>query len=510
MTQHPSRKETPDSFPNVGHFINGKIHIGTSSTKEPLINPSTGHQLSTLSYANADDVAHAVHVASQAFPAWADTPPAARAKALMRWKQLIEENQQKIAHLVSLEHGKSTTEALGSLSRGLDVLDFACGIPSHLKGEYSANVGRNVDCYSMRQPLGVIVAISPFNFPVMIPLWICSVAIACGNTVVLKPSERDPSAAMYLAELAVEAGIPAGVFNVLNGSKEAVQGLITHPDVKAVSFVGQSSTAQYIQQTAIAHGKRVQAFGAAKNHALVMPDTNIDQTADAIFGAAYGSAGERCMAISVVVGVGDTVCDQLVSMFSQHLQTLKIGAPDDPKAEMGPLITKDHRDKVLKYIETGIQEGATLVVDGRQRNVPTEGYFLAGSLFDHVKPSMRIYQEEIFGPVLCLVRVKTYEEGLNLINQHAYANGVALFTADGDCARDFCQRIQVGMVGVNVAIPVPVGYHSFGGWKNSIFADHGMHGPEGVRFFTKLKTVTSRWPSGIRSGINFSLPTGEM
>lgn len=498
-----------DSTKMVHHFINGSYENGQSKILGEIINPSTGNKIADLPYANATDANISVDAAAAAFPAWSETPPATRAKILFRWRQLIDENQNKIAHLISLEHGKSKEEALGSLSRGLDVLEFACGIPSHLKGEHSANVGRSVDSFSVRQPLGVVVAITPFNFPVMIALWTSCVALACGNTVIVKPSEKDPSATVYLAELAFKAGMPKGVFNVLNGAKEAVNALITHPKVEAISFVGQSSTAQYIQETAIHHGKRVQAFGAAKNHALVMPDANISQTIDAIVGAAYGSAGERCMAISVVVGVGDTLCDKLVEGIAQRVKHLKIGSPEDPTSQMGPLITRDHYNKVISYIDKGIQEGATLVVDGRTIPLPSSGYFLGGCLFDHVQPHMTIYQDEIFGPVLCVVRVDTYEQGLTLINNHSYANGVAIFTQDGDCARDFGHRVQVGMVGINVPIPVPVGYLSFGGWKKSCFADHGMHGLEGVRFYTKLKTITSRWPSGVRQGIEFSLPTTE-
>lgn len=498
----------------VYHFINGETFLGSPQEWGDIIDPSTGNAIAQVAYATKEDAHEAVQAAQIAFTAWSDTPPASRAKILFRWRQLLEDNQQEIITHISREHGKSATEALGSLMRGLDVLEFSCGIPTHLKGDFSANVGRSVDSFSLRQPVGVVAVITPFNFPVMVALWCTSVAIACGNTVILKPSEKNPSTALLLATLADKAGLPKGVLNILNGTQEAVNGLITHPDVAAVSFVGQTSTAKYIQETAIRHGKRVQAFGAAKNHALVMPDADLVQTVDAIIGAAYGSAGERCMAISVVVAVGDTTADHLVRHIAQKAKILKIGSPfddqgKDSQAEMGPLISHSHKEKVLSYIQKGITEGATLVLDGRTQEIPSTGYFLGGSLFDHVMPEMSIYQDEIFGPVLCVVRVKSYEEGLQLINNHPYANGVAIFTRDGDCARDFCHRIQVGMVGVNVPIPVPVGYHSFGGWKSSSFADHGMHGMEGIRFFTKLKTVTSRWPSGIRSGIEFSLPTVE-
>lgn len=507
MTQ--SRLMRESAIRTIHHFLDGSYYEGQSKNRGEIINPSTAKKIADVVYANATDAHVAVEAAAAAFPAWAEMPPATRAKILFRWRYLIEQNQDKIAYLISQEHGKSKEEALGSLSRGLDVLEFACGIPSHLKGEYSVNVGRSVDSYSMHQPLGVVVAITPFNFPVMIALWTSCIALACGNTVIVKPSEKDPSAAVYLAELAFEAGMPRGVFNVLNGAKEAVNALISHPKVEAVSFVGQSSTAKYIQETAIAYGKRVQAFGAAKNHGLVMPDANLSQAIDGIVGAAYGSAGERCMAISVVVGVGDALCDKLAQGIAERVKALKIGSPDDLASQMGPLITKEHYDKVLSYIDKGVREGAILIVDGRTAILPSTGYFVGGCLFDHVQSHMTVYQEEIFGPVLCLVRVDSYEQGVHLINNHPYANGAAIFTHDGDCARDFCHRIQVGMVGVNVPIPVPVGYHSFGGWKKSCFADHGMHGLEGVRFYTKLKTITSRWPSGVRQGIEFSLPITE-
>ncbi|MBX3486529.1 MAG: CoA-acylating methylmalonate-semialdehyde dehydrogenase [Candidatus Paracaedibacteraceae bacterium] len=491
------------------HLIDGVEVSGKSQKSQPIINPSTEQILGYVPLANQEDVNQAVRAALDAFPLWADTPPAVRAKILFKWRQLIDDHLDELAHLISSEHGKSKVEAVGSIQRGADVLEFACGIPSALKGEFSSNVGRQVDSYSIRQPVGVVATITPFNFPAMIPLWIGSVAIACGNTIVLKPSERTPSAALFLAKLALKAGLPKGVLNILHGAKDAVNGLLTHPNVAAVSFVGQTSTAKYVQETAIAHGKRVQAFGGAKNHALVMPDADMDSTVDAILGAAYGSAGERCMAISVAVAVGDKTADTLIEKLSPKIKALKIDAPTNADAEMGPLITKEHHAKVHAFIDTGIKEGAALLIDGRDLCVGKTGYFLGGCLFDHVKTDMEIYQNEIFGPVLCIVRVQSYEEGLNLINNHAYANGVAIFTRDGDSARDFCHRIQVGMVGVNVPIPVPVGFHSFGGWKDSVFADHGMHGMEGVRFFTKLKTITSRWPSGIRQGVEFSLPTVE-
>lgn len=491
------------------HYIAGQFYEGHPVRLGEIINPATEQIIGQVAHASLADVDYAVRAAESAFPTWSSTPPAARAKVLMKWRYLIEQHIEELADLIGQEHGKSKAEAVGSITRGIDVLEFACGIPTHLMGGYSSNVGRQVDSWSMRQPLGVVVAITPFNFPAMIPLWICSVAIACGNVVLLKPSERNPSCATLLAELALKAGLPKGVLNVIHGAKETVNALLEHPVVQAISFVGQTATADYIQQKATSHGKRVQAFGGAKNHALVMPDADLDSTVEAILGAAYGSTGERCMAISVVVTVGDAMADALITKLTPRIKALKIGKYTENSVEMGPLITKEHHQKVVSYIEAGVREGATLVIDGREVSVPANGYFLGGCLFDHVTPGMRIYEEEIFGPVLVVVRVSTYEEGLRIINQHHYANGVAIFTRDGDTARDFCDRVQVGMIGVNVPIPVPVGYHSFGGWKQSCFGDHGMHGMEGVRFFTKLKTVTSRWPSGIRQGVEFSLPTLE-
>lgn len=491
----------------LAHFVAGQFYEGHPVRFGQVINPATEVIMGQVAHASSADVDYAVRAAESAFAEWSITPPAARAKNLMKWRYLIEQNLEELADLIGQEHGKSKIEAIGSITRGVDVLEFACGIPTHLMGAYSSNVGRQVDSWSMRQPLGVVAAITPFNFPAMIPLWICSIAIACGNTVLLKPSERNPSCATLLAELALKAGLPKGGFNVIHGAREAVDALLEHPSVQAISFVGQTATAQYIQRKAITHGKRVRAFGGAKNHALVMPDADLDSTMEAILGAAYGSTGERCMAISIVVAVGNAMADELIVRLKPRISALKIGCYTENSVEMGPLITKEHYQKVLGYIAAGISEGATLVVDGRKASVPARGYFLGGCLFDHVTSDMSIYREEIFGPILAIVRVQSYEEGLSLINHHHYANGVAIFTRDGDKTRDFCERVQVGMVGVNVPIPVPVGYHSFGGWKQSSFADHGMHGMEGVRFFTRLKTITSRWPSGIRKGVEFSLPT---
>lgn len=492
---------------NLFHFIAGDFYEGTPVRIGQVINPATEMVIRHVPYASADDVDYAAAKAKIAFLEWAKTPPAARAKILLKWQNLIEQHMDQLANLIGQEHGKSKDEAIGSITRGLDVLTYAIGIPTALTGQYSQDVGRQVDSYSIRQPLGVVTAITPFNFPAMIPLWICSIAIACGNTVLLKPSERNPSCALLLAELALKAGLPPGILNVIHGAHETVNALLEHPTIQAVSFVGQTVTAEYVQKTAIAFGKRVQAFGGAKNHALVMPDADLDSTVDAILGAAYGSTGERCMAISVIVAVGDLIADQLIERLTPKIKALKIGCYTDGNIEMGPLITNEHRQKVLSYIEDSIAQGAQLIVDGRTSSFPEKGYFLGGCLFDHVTPAMHIYQEEIFGPVLVVMRVATYEDGLRLINDHRYANGGAIFTRDGDTAHNFCTHVQVGMVGVNVPIPVPVGYYSFGGWKRSNFADHGMHGMEGVRFFTKLKTVTTRWPSGIRQGVEFSLPT---
>lgn len=489
---------------HIAHFIHGKPVVGKD--KESVYNPATGKVIATVSYADATDVDRAVKSAAEAFESWRDTPVSARVKPLIKFRALIEDHKDELASLISQEHGKSLVESLGSIARGCDVLDFACGMPSHLKGEYSENVGRQVDSFSIRQPLGVCVGITPFNFPAMIALWTAPVAIACGNTFILKPSERNPSCANRLAELALEAGLPEGVFNVVQGAHDAVNGLLTHPDVKAITFVGQTKTAQYVQKTAIEHGKRAQCFGGAKNHMMIMPDADITQVSEALLGAAYGSAGERCMAISVAVVIGDALADRLVATLKPMVENLRIGAYTDPANEMGPVITKEQLERIRGYVAKGVAEGATLCVDGRTFN-STEGYFLGGCLFDRVTKDMSIYQDEIFGPVLCVVRVPDYETGLKLINEHPYGNGVSIFTSDGDCARDFGRRVQAGMVGINIPIPVPVGYHSFGGWKNSAFSDMGMHGMEGVRFYTKLKTVTARWPSGIRSGVEFSLPT---
>jgi malonate-semialdehyde dehydrogenase (acetylating)/methylmalonate-semialdehyde dehydrogenase len=482
---------------------------GTSGRRGDVYDPATGAVTKQVSLATEAEVNLAVEAAAAAFPAWAAQPPARRAKVMFRFKQLLEANADELTRIITSEHGKVLSDAAGSLARALEIVDFACGIPQLLKGEFSENVGTGIDSYTLRQPVGVCVGITPFNFPAMVPMWMFPIAVSCGNTFVLKPSERNPSAAMRIAELAHEAGLPPGVLNVVNGDKVAVDALITHRRVAAVSFVGSTPIAEYIHRTASAHGKRVQALGGAKNHAVVMPDADLDMAADALMGAAYGSAGERCMAISVGVAVGDAVADALVAKLKERLAKLQVRPGTDPKADMGPLVTKEHLAKVRGYVEQGVKEGATLVVDGRTTEVPAGkgGFFLGGCLFDRVTPDMKIYQEEIFGPVLSIVRVPNVERALALINNHEYGNGTAIFTRDGDVAREFVDRVQAGMVGVNVPIPVPVGYHSFGGWKRSLFGDHSIYGTEGVHFYTRLKTVTSRWPSAVAKGPEFVFPT---
>jgi malonate-semialdehyde dehydrogenase (acetylating)/methylmalonate-semialdehyde dehydrogenase len=436
-------------------------------------------------------------------------PPLRRAKHMFAFKALLDANQKKIAEAISAEHGKTHADALGELQRGIEVVDFVCGIPHLLKGEFSRHVGPGIDTHSDRQPLGVVAGITPFNFPAMVPMWMYPVAIACGNTFILKPSERDPSASMVIAELFREAGFPDGVLNVVHGDKEIVDAILTHPDIKAVSFVGSTPIAEYVYRTGTAHGKRVQALGGAKNHMIVMPDADMDKAADALMGAGYGSAGERCMAISVAVPIGEETANRLVETLAPRVRALKIGPATDPEAEMGPLVTKQHMEKVLGYIDQGAKEGAELVVDGRGFNLQgyEGGYYVGGTLFDRVTADMTIYKEEIFGPVLSIVRSPTYDHAVKLINDHEYGNGTAIFTRDGDAARSFADKIEVGMVGINVPLPVPVAYHSFGGWKRSLFGDHAIYGPEGIHFYTRLKTVTTRWPDGIKSGAVFTFPT---
>ena len=490
------------------HWINGQHVKGTSGRFGDVYNPATGEVVSQVPLASQGELAAAVEAARSAWPDWAQTPPLSRARIMFKYKTLIEENADELAAIITAEHGKVLSDAHGSLTRGLEVVEYACGIPQLLKGEYTEQVGRGIDAWTTRQPIGVCAGITPFNFPAMVPMWMYPMAIACGNTFILKPSEKDPSCALRLAELASEAGLPDGVLNVVNGDKVAVDAILAHPHIPAISFVGSTPIAQYIYATGTANGKRVQALGGAKNHMVVMPDADVDQAADALMGAAYGSAGERCMAISVAVAVGDAG-DRLMDLLKPKVEALKIGPGTDESMDMGPLVTADHLRKVSSYVEVGIEEGAELVVDGRDYSIQgyENGFFIGGCLFDNVTPDMRIYKEEIFGPVLSVVRSPDFDMALQIINDHEFGNGVSIFTRDGDAAREFTNRIEVGMVGVNVPIPVPMAFHSFGGWKGSLFGDTHMHGPEGVRFYTRQKAVTSRWPTGIRSGVEFTMPT---
>ncbi len=490
------------------HWINGTHVEGASSQTADVFNPATGEIQAQVPLASQKEVAAAVTAAKAAFPSWSETPPLARARVMFRYKALIEENADELAAIITSEHGKVVSDAHGSLTRGLEVVEFACGIPQLLKGEYTEQVGRGIDAWTYRQPVGVCAGITPFNFPAMVPMWMFPMAIACGNTFILKPSEKDPSCALRLAELAKAAGFPDGVLNVVNGDKVSVDAILEHPDISAVSFVGSTPIAEYIYSNAAANGKRVQALGGAKNHMVVLPDADMEQAADALMGAAYGSAGERCMAISVAVTVGDAG-EKLVNLLKPKVEALAIGPGTDNDMDMGPLVTAAHLNKVRSYVDIGVEEGAELVVDGRDYSLQgyEEGFFIGGCLFDNVTTDMRIYQEEIFGPVLSVVRSPDFDQAVQIVNAHQYGNGVSIFTRDGDAAREFTNQIQVGMVGVNVPIPVPMAFHSFGGWKASLFGDIHMHGPEGVRFYTRQKAVTSRWPTGIRSGAEFTMPT---
>ncbi|KFL38049.1 CoA-acylating methylmalonate-semialdehyde dehydrogenase [Arenimonas donghaensis] len=492
----------------IGHFIGGQVVNGDGERLADVFNPATGAVQARVALASNEDVKAAVTSAQAAFPAWAATPPLARARILFRYKQLLEAHADELAAAITAEHGKVLADARGEVTRGIEVVEFACGAPHLLKGEHSMDVGRDVDSWSERAPLGVVAGITPFNFPCMVPMWMFPVAIACGNSFVLKPSERDPTAPMILARLLQEAGLPDGVFNVVHGDKTAVDALLDDPRVQAVSFVGSTPIAEYIYARGSAAGKRVQALGGAKNHMVVLPDADLDQAAAALLGAAYGSAGERCMAISVAVCVGDATADALVARLAPKVAALRVGAGDQGEPDMGPLVTGAHRDKVQDYIDAGVAEGAELVVDGRGLQVDgaPDGFFLGGCLFDRVTPGMRIYREEIFGPVLCVLRVPDFDAALALVNAHEYGNGTAVFTRDGDAARQFAHQVQAGMVGINVPIPVPMAFHSFGGWKRSLFGPLHMHGPDGVRFYTRLKTVTARWPTGVRDP-EFVMPT---
>ncbi len=491
----------------IGHWIDGQNVAGDGRRFGNVYDPAAGACRAQVALAGEQDVASAVAAAAAAFPGWSRTPVTKRARVMFRFKQLIDEQIDELAASVTAEHGKVITDAKGSVQRGLEVVEFSCGIPQLMKGEFSEQIGPGIDSYSLRQPLGVCVGITPFNFPAMVPMWMFPLAIACGNTFVLKPSERDPSCSMRLAELATQAGLPDGVLNVINGDKIAVDALLANTRVQAVSFVGSTPIARYIYETCARHGKRVQALGGAKNHMVVLPDADMEQAADAVLGAAYGSAGERCMAISVLVPVGDAA-DRLLQHLVPKIESLKIGPGSDPTSDMGPLVTAEHRARVAAFIASGVKEGAQLVVDGRALEIDgyRDGFFLGPTLFDHARPGMRIYREEIFGPVLTMVRAATFADALDLVNGHEFANGTAVFTRDGDAAREFVSRVQVGMVGINVPIPVPLAFHSFGGWKHSLFGDTAVHGAEGVRFYTRLKTVTSRWPAGVREGAKFHFP----
>jgi len=493
----------------IGHFIGGQAVDGRSERYGDVFDPNTGEVQAKVAFASRSEVEHAVAVAQAAQPGWATTNPQRRARVLMRFLDLVQREFDSLAALLSSEHGKTLADAKGDIQRGLEVVEFACGIPHLLKGEFTDGAGPAIDLYSMRQPLGVVAGITPFNFPAMIPMWKFAPALACGNSFILKPSERDPSVPMRLAQLLIEAGLPAGVLNVINGDKEAVDALLSDSHIKAIGFVGSSAVAEYIYSVGCANGKRVQCFGGAKNHMIIMPDADMDQAVDALIGAGYGSAGERCMAVSVAVPVGQKTADVLINKLVPRVESLKVGVSSDPQADFGPLVTRAHLEKVKNYVDLGVKEGAKLLVDGRGFKLQgyENGYFMGGCLFDQVKPSMRIYKEEIFGPVLSVVRAKDYDEALTLPSDHDYGNGVAIFTRDGDTARDFTARVDVGMVGVNVPIPVPLAYYTFGGWKRSGFGDLNQHGPDSIRFYTKTKTVTSRWPSGIKEGAEFIMPT---
>ncbi|MBK3401174.1 MULTISPECIES: CoA-acylating methylmalonate-semialdehyde dehydrogenase [Methylobacterium] len=492
----------------VGHFIGGEHVSGRSGRFSDLYQPMTGEVIGRLALASRDEMRAAIENAAKAQVAWAATNPQRRARVMMRFLDLVAREMDSLADLLAREHGKTIPDAKGDIQRGVEVVEFACGIPHLQKGEYTEGAGPGIDIYSMRQPLGVVAGITPFNFPAMIPMWKFAPAIACGNAFILKPSERDPGVPMRLAELMIEAGLPAGILNVVNGDKEAVDAILDDDIIQAVGFVGSSDIAQYVYARATATGKRAQCFGGAKNHMIIMPDADMDQAVDALMGAGFGSAGERCMAVSVAVPVGEKTADALMSKLIPRVESLKIGPSTDPSADYGPLVTKAALERVRNYVEIGVNEGAKLAVDGRGFKMQgyENGFYMGGCLFDHVTPEMRIYKEEIFGPVLSVVRAKDYAEALRLPNEHEYGNGVAIFTRDGDAARDFAAKVQVGMVGINVPIPVPLAYYTFGGWKRSGFGDLNQHGPDAVRFYTKTKTVTQRWPSGVKEGAQFSMP----
>lgn len=502
------------TLPVIGHFINGHVTLPSSGRHQPVFNPATGSAIAQVALADVAEVSSVVHSASAAAPGWADTAPLKRARILFKFKELIEKHHDDLASIITREHGKVFSDAKGEVVRGLEIVEFSCGIPQLLKTQFTDNIGGGIDNWQLRQPLGVTAGVTPFNFPVMVPLWMAPMAIACGNSFILKPSERDPSASLMMAQLFQDAGLPEGVFNVVQGDKTAVDALIQHPDVKALSFVGSTPIAEYIyaqgSQRKGAYPLRVQALGGAKNHLVVMPDADLEQAVDALIGAAYGSAGERCMAISVAVAVG-SVADKLVDALVPRVRSLKVKDGMEPDAEMGPVVTLAHKEKIASYIDQGVKAGAKLLVDGRGISVPghEKGFFLGGSLFDHVSSEMTIYQEEIFGPVLCVVRVPDMAAAIDLINAHEFGNGVALFTSDGNTAREFSRRIEVGMVGVNVPIPVPMAWHSFGGWKRSLFGDTHIYGEEGIRFYTRYKSIMQRWPATISKGAEFTMPVAK-
>ena len=493
----------------IGNYVGGSRVTPADGTLQDVFNPSTGEVSGQVRLSNATDLNNTVRVASAAAQEWGATPAVKRAQVMFRFKRLLEENADKIATTISSEHGKTHEDALGEVSRGLEAVEFSCGIPHLLKGTFSEQVSKSIDLYSIPQALGVVAGITPFNFPAMVPIWMFPNAIACGNTFILKPSERDPSVTLILADLFKEAGLPDGVFNVVQGDKVVVDAILDNPDISAVSFVGSTPVAKYIYTRGSSNGKRVQALGGAKNHMIIMPDADMDQVVDALMGAGYGSAGERCMAVSVPVPVGDKVADELMERMVPLVEKLPVGPPEDTNAAMGPVITKQSLERISSLLQSGVDQGAKLLVDGRSLKVPghENGFFIGGSLFDQVTPEMDIYKEEIFGPVLSTVRVANYDEAIKLVHGNPYGNGVAIFTRDGDAARDFVNCIEVGMVGVNVPIPVPVGYHSFGGWKQSLYGSHHIYGPDTIHFYTRLKAITSRWPTGIKAGAQFNFPT---
>jgi malonate-semialdehyde dehydrogenase (acetylating) / methylmalonate-semialdehyde dehydrogenase len=501
-----TRAETP-SVGRVSHWINGRIVAGSSGREGPVYDPATGAVTKHVDFASVDEVAAAVAAAKAAFPGWRATSLSKRTDIMFRIRNLVEQRRKEMAALLTAEHGKVPTDALGEIARGLENLEFSTGIPNLLKGGFTEQASTGIDVYQIRQPLGVVAGITPFNFPAMVPMWMFANAIACGNTFILKPSEKDPSASIFMAELLAEAGVPDGVFNVVHGDKVAVDAILEHPDIAAVSFVGSTPIARYIYETGTRNGKRVQALGGAKNHMIVLPDADIDMAADAAVSAGYGSAGERCMAVATVVAVGD-VADPLVDAIKARLPKVKIGPGSDPEAEMGPLVTQQHRDKVASYLDSGAAQGATVVADGREHPLykESDGFFLGVSLIDQVTPQMDCYRDEIFGPVLTVMRVRTYDEAVRLVNENAYGNGTALFTRDGGAARQFQFEVEAGMVGINVPIPVPVAYYSFGGWKGSLFGDLHMYGPEGIQFYTRAKIVTQRWPDPGTSKIDLGFP----